>query len=120
MIYIGFKISVAEALRLFSLGDPYARSFYDTGLIQKWLTEEKGSKLFFDYIDKGACLLGIPVRIGVEYPTIEYTICRMVEAKNSFLYEMKNMGIDISKVNLTDIDEPETLVENPEPYVITM
>jgi hypothetical protein len=120
MMYIGFRISVAEALRIFDLGDPYARSFYDTGLIQKWLEEEKGSKLFFDYIDKGACLLGIPVRIGVDYPTIEYTFCRMVEAKNSFLYEMKNMGIDISKVNLTDIDSDEVLVENPEPYVITM
>jgi hypothetical protein len=119
MIYIGFKITVGEALRLLKLNEDFVNSFYHTEPIQKYIQEKK-SRLTFSYIDKGACLFAVPIHIVEEHPSIESTIIQMIFAKRTFLTEMKHLDIDISKVNLTDIDEDEKEVQNPEPYVISI
>jgi hypothetical protein len=116
MIYIGFVIPVEEALRLLKLPDNFTKTFYDTGPIQTYL-EERGSKLRFKYIDKGACLFGLPVRLLPE-ASVEDTILAMIHAKRNFQYEIKAIKIDISKVNINRVEEDSWTVENPEPYVI--
>ena len=115
-MYIGFVIPVEEALRLLKLPEDFAKTFYDTDSIQRYLKDAK-SHITFQYIDKGACLFGIKVRL-TEEPTLEETIVAMIEAKKDFLCEVKKLRIDISKVNINRIEEESWLVENPEPYMI--
>lgn len=115
-MYIGFVIPVEEALRLLKLPDTYVKSFYDTGPIQKYL-EERGSNLVFSYIDKGACLFGLHVKLLPE-TSVENTILAMINTKKMFTYEVKALKIDISKVNINRVEEDCWTVENPEPYVI--
>lgn len=116
MMYIGFVIPVEEALRLLKLPDNFVKSFYDTGPIQTYL-EERDSKIVFSYIDKGACLFGLPIKLRRE-PSVEDTILAMITAKKMFHYEIKALKIDISSVNINRVEEDSWLWENPEPYVI--
>jgi hypothetical protein len=92
------------------------KSFYETEPIQKYL-EEKGSNLVFQYIDKGACLFGLEVKLRQE-PSVEDTILAMITYKKMFHCEVKALRIDTSVVNITRIEEDSWPVENPEPYVI--
>lgn len=123
MIYIGYVVSVAEAQRLLGLNDTFAVSYYDTEPIQKYL-KAKGNKLVFRYIDKAACLFGIScssVNGDIErYNTIEQTIISILLAKQLFYDEIKKLGVDTSVVNLTWVEKEPWLVQNPEPYVITL
>lgn len=118
MMYIGFVIPVEEALRLLHLPQNTADSFFDTQPVCKHL-EEKGSNLVFQYIDKGACLFGHKVKLRQE-PSLEDTILAMINAKKMFYYEIKALKIDISKVYINRVEEESWLVENPEPYIITL
>lgn len=118
MIYIGFIIPVKEALRLLKLPDNFAKTFYDTEPIQKYL-EERDSKILFSYIDKGACLFGYPVRLRQE-SSVEDTILALITAKKQFGYEARALSIDMSVVNINRVEEDSWPVENPEPYVITL
>jgi hypothetical protein len=116
MLYVGFTIPAEEAFRLLKLPEYTVTSFYDTQPIQKYL-KEKGSKITFQYIDKGACVFGVNVHMRQE-SSVEDTIMAMITAKKVFLWEVKTLGLDISKVNINRIDEDSWLVENPEPFVI--
>lgn len=123
MIYVGFVISVAEAQRLLCLNDTFAISYYDTAPIHKYL-KAQSSKLVFRYIDKGACLFAIPAtHLNEEcerYSSIDQTIINILTAKKAFLEELKQLHVSIKTVNLTWIEKEEWLVENPEPYVISL
>lgn len=115
-MYVGFVIPAEEALRLLNLPETFVATFYDTEPIQKYL-KEKGSKITFQYIDKGACVFGVNVHMRQE-SSLEDTIMAMITAKKIFLWEVKTLGLDIRKVNINRIEEASWLVENPEPYVI--
>jgi hypothetical protein len=124
MIYIGFVITVNEALRLLKLPDTMVRSFYNTEPIQKYLNEQK-SELVFQYIDKGACLFGIEVSIndektGFPYAKTDDVFFQILSTKYAFQHEMERLGVDTSKVHITWIEEEEKLMENPQPYVIVI
>lgn len=124
MLYIGFVITVKEALRLLKLPEEYVLSYYNTQPIQDYL-KQKNTRLIFEYIDKTACLFGIPVDTEngytkFPYTTIEDTVQSITLAKIAFLRYVKHLGIDTSEVNLSWIEEEEILVENPEPYVISL
>lgn len=116
MLYIGFVIPIEESLRLLQLPDDYVKTFYNTEPVQKYL-KERGSKIVFHYIDKGACLFAVEVKMRRE-SSVEDTILAMITAKKVFLWEVKQLGLDISKVNINRVEEDSWLVENPEPYVI--
>lgn len=116
MMYIGFVIPIEEALRLLNLKDDFVKSFYDTAPIQAYL-EERGSYLVFQYIDKGACVFGFPVKLRQE-SSVEDTILAMITAKKQFGYEVRALKINISKVYINRVEEDSWLVENPEPYLI--
>jgi hypothetical protein len=116
MMYVGFVIPIEESLRLLKLPDDFVKTFYSTEPVQAYL-KDKGSKIIFQYIDKGACLFGIPVELRDE-PSVEDTILAMIHSKRIFLWEIKTLRIDVSKVNINRIEEDTWTVENPEPYVI--
>ncbi len=123
-MYVGFAISVQEALRLLKLPENTVSSFYETTPIQKYLTE-KDSYLTFQYIDKGACLLGVHVQVEEKetcfpYANLEDTFYAIIRSKHIFQREVANLQIDTSYVNITWIEEGEKRVENPQPYVITL
>ena len=118
MMYIGFVIPLEEALRLLKLPEDFVKTFYDTEPIQRYL-EERGSKLVFRYIDKGACLFAHEVKLRQE-PSVEDTIYTMITIKRMFYYEIKALKIDISVVNINRIEVEAWPVENSEPYVITL
>jgi hypothetical protein len=124
MLYVGFAITIEEAIRLFKLDANIVKSFYDTEPIETYL-KEKQSELVFTYIDKGACLLGIPIHLEdttthFPYSKAEDTILSILIAKKQFLKEIQSLSIDIRNVNLTWIEEEEICVENPEPYVMNV
>ena len=118
MIYVGFVVPLEEALRLLKLSETIVSSSYDIQPIQNYLKDKK-SKIEFQYIDKGACLFGVKVQLREE-SSVEDTIMAMITAKKLFLWEVKTLDLDIRKVNINRIEEESWLVENPEPYVITL
>jgi hypothetical protein len=124
MLYVGFVITILEAIRLLKLDESLVKSFYDTKPIQEYLNQ-KQTRLVFEYIDKGACLFGVPVDTEngytkFPYTTIEDTVQSILIAKIAFLRYIKHLDMDTNEVNLTWIEEEEILVENPEPYVISL
>lgn len=124
MIYVGFVIEVGEAIRLLGLDESIVSCFYDTEPIQKYLKDE-GSDLKFFYIDKGACLFGLRVHtsdrvLQLPYSTVDNTIVAILKRKDEFLKEIRKLKIDISQVNITWSEEESRLVENPQPYVISV
>lgn len=123
MTYVGFPIDIAEALCLLNLEEKFVKTFYDTEPIQEFLKDKK-SKLVFCYIDKGSCLLGYPVARDRDHPSTWYKVDDMIsqilKAKTAFKEEMKSLGIDISKINVTKVEEETFLDTSGEPYVITL
>lgn len=117
-MYIGFVITVEEALRLLKLPEDYVKSSYDTAPIQNYL-EERGSSIVFQYIVKGACLFALQVKLRQE-PSVEDTILAMINTKKMFGYEIKALKIDTKVVNINRVEEEAWPVENPEPYIITL
>lgn len=99
-------------------------SYKNTKPIQEYL-KQRNTRLVFEHIEKEAFLFGLPVdtenaNTKFPYTTIEDTVQSITIAKILFLRYMKHLNIDISEVNLTWIEEEEVLVENPEPYVISL
>jgi hypothetical protein len=124
MLYVGYVVSVEEALRLLKLDESLVTSFYDTKPIQKYLNEKK-SELVFRYIDKGACLFGVALELedpktNFPYSNIEDTLFQILLAKHAFQQGTEQLGIDTSFVNLTWVESDEKKVENPRPYVISL
>ena len=111
-MYIGFVITIQEAIRLFKLNKNIASSFYDTEPIQAYL-REKNNDLQFKYIDKGACVLGIPVSTEdnttcFPYANLEDTFYAMIHAKYIFERNTKS-AVDMSVV--ISLDNPKICEE---------
>ena len=124
MMYVGFAISVQEALRLLKLSENTVSSLYDTKPIRKYL-ESKNSYLSFEYIDKGVCLLGVKVEVEEKYADFPYTniddtFFAVMRSKYIFQREVNTLDIDITYVNITWIESKEIHVEHPQPYVISI
>ena len=124
MIYVGFVITLKEALRLFKISEAMVSTYSNTEPIQEYL-KQRNTRLVFEEIEKGACLFGVPVDTEngytqFPYTTIEDTVQSITLAKIAFLRYIKHLNLDISEVNLTWIEEEEISVENPEPYVISL
>jgi hypothetical protein len=119
MIYIGFSISVDEAVRLLKMDPSQISSSYDTAPIQTYL-KEKGSALTFASIDKGACVFGLPVcnHYAETYQTLDECIAGLQETKRKFQEEIETLKINTSEVNLISTGVGEKLVKNPQGYLI--
>lgn len=123
MSFVGFPIDINEALRLLKLEESFVKSFYDTNPIQNYLKNKK-SGLIFCYIDKGTCLLGYPIAkkgdpVGMCYK-VEDTIIEIIRAKQTFIKEIKKLEIDISAVNITQIEEESYIDTSGEPFIISL
>ena len=120
MIYIGFIITTYEAARLLKMHSSYVESHYHTKFIKKHLRDSK-SQLLFDYIDKGACVLGIPIDTLNEFwdPINTDTFIQYIlKAKELFQEEMKKLDIDTKEVYFTRMEGDDYLVKNPEPIIV--
>ena len=116
MLYIGFPIEIAEALRILKLDESLVKSFYDTGPIHAYL-KSKGSKLCFEYMDKGTCAFGLP--LGEYQLTVDDSIVRMLQMKKVFWAEVEKLELDLSFIAITWIEQ-ETVEEGkfPQPYLL--
>ena len=124
MLYVGYVVSVEEALRLLELPETTVSCFYNTEPIKNYL-KGKNSSLRFHYIDKGACLFGVPVEMEEKdgcfpYGTLEDTFSAILKSKTIFQREVETLKIDIGYVNITWVESEEIRVEHPQPYVITL
>lgn len=117
MLYLGYPISLEEALRLFSLDKSLVSTFYHTEPVQAYL-KKKNSHLLFFYIDKGSCFLGLSLSDSfVEYET---AVTEIIGLRRILLSELRNLGVDLSRVELTRIEEEGFWVENPEPFLMSI
>jgi hypothetical protein len=120
MIYIGYIITTYEAARLLKLHPSYVESHYHSKCIKKHLQDNK-SQLLFNYIDKGACVLGIPIDTVDEFWDPIHTdtfILYIQKAKKLFQEEIKKLAIDTREVYFTRMEGDDYLVENPEPVIV--
>ncbi len=117
MLYLGFPVSVKEALRLLKLDDRIVTSYYDTEPIQKYL-HSKNSKLTFFYSDKSSCLLGIPLSDSVL--PFETAFGEILVARSNFLLEARALDLDLSHVEITQIEKESVVWENPDPFLISV
>lgn len=117
MLYLGFPVSLGEALRLFKLDESIVSSFYHTEPVQAYLKQKKSHLLFF-YIDKGSCFLGLPLSDNVvEYET---AVTELIGLRKILLSELRALGVDLSRVELTRVEEEGEWVENPEPFLMSV
>ena len=119
MIYIGFVVTVPEAIRLLKLDESIVTSFYDTQPIQRFL-RDKESPLQFQYIDKGACAFGLPLcnNYAEQYRSLDDCLADMKNKQREFHQEIENLKVDTSVVNLTWIECGERPMKDPQGYLI--
>lgn len=116
MLYIGFYLEIPEAIRILGLEEDSCKNFYDTWPIHTYL-KEKNSPLQFLYMDKGTCMFGVPVSDGYIYE-VEELLQSLLTAKKAFWKAVKDLGLDLSTVTVTGIEEESVTLENPQPFVI--
>ena len=117
MLYVGFPVSVKEALRLLKLDENIVTSYYDTEPIQKYLQTKK-SKLTFFYGDKGSCVLGIPLSDSIL--PFETAFGEILVARSNFILEARALDLDFSHVEITQIEKESVVWENPDPFLISV
>ena len=116
MLYIGFYLEIQEAIRILNLDENRCKNFYDTWPIHTYL-KEKNSPLEFLYMDKGTCMFGVPVSDGYIYE-IEELLQSLLTAKKIFWKAVRDLGLDLSTVTVTGIEEEPEVLSNPQPFVI--
>jgi len=116
MLYIGFYLEIQEAIRILNLDKDSCKNYYDTWPIHNFL-KGQNSPLQFLYMDKGTCMFGVPVSTGYIYE-IEELLVSLVTAKKVFWKAVKDLGLDLSTVTVTGIEEESEILSNPEPFVI--
>lgn len=116
MLYIGFYLEIQEAIRILNLDENCCKNFYDTWPIHTYL-KEKNSPLEFLYMDKGTCMFGVPVSDGYIYE-IEELLQSLLTAKKIFWKAVRDLGLDLSTVTVTGIEEEPEVLSNPQPFVI--
>ena len=121
MAYIGISIEIDEALRLLKLDPEIAKFYYDTEPIDRCL-QSQGSCLRFVYVDKGVCILGIPLMgEGPYWPammSVKNGISQILDVSERFRSEIKRLKVDLSKVTIAVIESESIELENPEPFLI--
>jgi len=119
MPYIGLTLYIEEAVRLLNLDPTIIMSYYQTEPVQKYLREQ-GSKLVFEYVDKGVCVLGIPFPYTKYHPQmieIDKGIQTILELKAEFQVEVKKLELDLSEVIIAQMESDSIKMKNPEPFL---
>lgn len=121
MPYVGLTLEIAEALRLLKLEESFVNSFYNTEPIDEYL-KDWGSCLRFVYVDKGVCILGIPLEGEKDYwpPMlgIQASLRQILELAEKFRQEIKRLKIDLSEVSIAQMEAESIQMMYPDPQLI--
>ncbi len=121
MAYIGITIEIEEALRLLNLDPELCRNYYHTEPIDRYLND-KESCLRFLYVDKGVCILGLPLMGEPQYwppmMGVQNSILQIRDLTQKFRDEVQRLKIDLSKVTIAVMESESIEMENPEPFLI--
>jgi hypothetical protein len=118
MLYIGFPITIEEALRILKLDESLVNTFYHTEPIDLYL-KSKGSKLRFKYIDKGTCAFGLPLENY--HMSVEDAVIQLLQMKKAFWNEVESLQLDLSSLAITWVEqETQDEGENPQPYLLVV
>ncbi len=124
MVYIGYPLSMEEALRLCNLTASYDKSDYYNyykdvkNKLEKYL---KPYGLHFYALDKGVYVIGLEVddHLSNMNVNIDDFMITLITLKNKVKNGISKASIDLSEVEIeTDLEEEAIIVKNPEPYFI--
>ncbi len=126
MVYVGYPVNLEEALRLFNLTfdekleSPYhyhsqCRKFIDSSI--------KKFGLNFYCADKNLHIIGIDAKelLGncwSTHRTVDESLMILLQLKSEVVNGMKMAKVDMSRVEITHMEGEDTIVSNPEPYLI--
>lgn len=121
MVYIGITLYMEEALRILNMNGTFVKSFYDTKPIDDFL-KDIGSCLSFRYLDKGVCVLGIPLEGDRMYwPSmicVEDGLSQILQLTKKFREEVRCLKIDLSSVTIAQMESEALQMQNPDPFLI--
>ena len=127
MVYIGYSVSIKEALRIcnIQISLDYEENYYEyvkeaTKKIKEKLLQNS-YKLNFYSLDKGVYVIGYQIdeylsNMCVDIDSLTITIIQLkIKVKKAILH----CNIDLSNVEIeTDLEDYPILFENPEPFYI--
>lgn len=118
MAYIGYPVSLEEAIRLTT---PHieSRTTFSEGDFNEIL--KTFTTLRFYWIDKNQCILGLEVKdIACQFSTllsVDDAFLKLVVTKLKCKEEITRLQLDLRRVTFCHMEEEDTVHENPEPYV---
>lgn len=123
MAYIGFPVSLEEAIRL--MEDNIRNQNESPEDIQTHTDLNRILKKFTDlrhvWIDKNQCILGVELPNVVcqfwHTISVDDVLLEMLETKRLFKKEVERLHLDLSSVTFCHMEEEDTIHHNPEPCV---
>lgn len=124
MVYIGYPVSLKEALRLCNITTIHSEEDYceyvkeANDKIKSYLDEYR---LKFYGLDKGVYVIGYHVDNYLSNMNVNMDdfLITMIQLKNKVKNNILRSKMDLSKVEIeTDLEEYPIIVENPEPYFV--
>ena len=117
MIYIGYLVRFETAKSLF----PWAKNYSDTEF-EKSINNHNHLKI--DGIDKGQCVLGIPIKALSDlwdvFVHVDDGIQMILETKKLLYKVLRDLEADLSDFELEQMEGDSIRVFNPEPYLISI
>lgn len=121
--YIGFPVSLEEAIRL--MEDHIRNQNESPEAIQTQSDLNRILKKFTSirhvWIDKNQCILGLQISNVVTQfwntVTVDDVLLELLETKQQFKKEMILLNLDLSTVTFCHMEDEDTVHHNPEPRV---
>ena len=123
MAYIGFPVSLEEAIRLMEDNIRNQNESPDTihtgGDFNHIL--KKFTDLRFIWIDKNQCIFGVELQnVACQFwdtKTVDEVILEILEAKQRFKKEITRLHLNLEEVTFCHMEDEDTVHTNPEPCV---
>ena len=123
MAYIGFPVSLEEAIRLtkdhIQNQNESPDDIHDENQLNRILW--KFSTLNYVWIDKNQWILGFDVqnvtRQFWDVKSVDDVLLELLETKQRFKKEITRLNLDLSTVTFCHMEEEDTIHHNPEPCV---
>jgi hypothetical protein len=115
MLYVGYPVYFETACTI--LNSPTDES-------EKSMNDRLNTYgLVLDWIDKGVCILGVPVEeIHISdraYQSVDNGLIQIILAKKKVVEGLKVLKANLSRFEIAPMEEETIWVENPEPYLIS-
>lgn len=121
MVYIGYSLSLDEALRLCNITCDYSNPYYRNIANDKLNSYLNNYGLEFHFLDKGVCVIGLRIDkyFGHMSINIDESIIMMMNIKNKIKKSIILAKIDLSNIEIeTDLETESVIMNNPEPFFI--